>query len=81
MTSELFYKLFSGNETNFDWLKSKEIDKTTLKSLENCKDEIYYSQKSLLENQEAMQITIGELKDLIKNLDKVIERLKMQRVK
>ena len=68
MASELFYKLFTGNETNFDWLKSKEIDKTTLKSLESCKDEIYYSQKSLLENQEAMQITVGELKEINKKL-------------
>ena len=68
MASELFYKLFPGNETNFDWLKSKEIDKKTLKSLEKSKDEIYYSQKSLLENQEAMQISIGELKGINKKL-------------
>jgi RNA polymerase primary sigma factor len=68
MTSELFFKLFPGNETNFDWLKTDKIDKKTLKSLEKSKDEIYYSQKSLLENQEAMQISIAELKGINKKL-------------
>ncbi len=68
MTSEVFYKSFPGNETNFDWLKNSDIDKATLKSLEKNKNEIYYSQKSLLENEEAMQITIAELKDINKKL-------------
>ena len=70
MTSEVFYKSFPGNETNFDWLKTAGIDKATLKSLEKNKNEIYYSQKSLLENEEAMKLTIAELKEINKKLRK-----------
>ena len=68
MTRELFYESFPGNETNFDWLKLIDLDKTTKKSLENNKNEIYYSQKSLLEHELAMQITISELKEINKKL-------------
>jgi RNA polymerase primary sigma factor len=68
MSSELFYASFPGNETNFDWLKSIDIDKATLKSLEISKKEIYYSQKSLLEHEEAMKLTVAELKEINKKL-------------
>ena len=70
MSSELFYASFSGNETNFNWLKSIDIDKATQKSLEKIEKEIYYSQKSLLENEEAMKITVAELKEINKKLRK-----------
>ena len=68
MTRELFYESFPGNETNFDWLTLINLDKATKKSLENNKNEIYYSQKSLLEQELAMQITISELKEINKRL-------------
>ena len=70
MTRELFYESFPGNETNFDWLTLINLDKATKKSLENNKNEIYYSQKSLLEQELAMQITISELKEINKRLRK-----------
>ena len=68
MTRELFYESFPGNETNFDWLTLINLDKATKKSLENNRNEIYYSQKSLLEQELAMQITISELKEINKRL-------------
>ena len=68
MTRELFYESFPGNETNFDWLTLIDLDKATKKSLENNKNQIYYSQKSLLEHELAMQITISELKEINKRL-------------
>ena len=68
MTRELFYESFPGNETNFDWLTLINLDKATKKSLENNKNGIYYSQKSLLEHELAMQITISELKEINKRL-------------
>jgi len=68
MTRELFYESFPGNETNFDWLTLIDLDKATKKSLENNKNEIYYSQKSLLEHELAMQISISELKEINKRL-------------
>jgi len=70
MSSELFYASFPGNETNFDWLKSIDLDKATLTSLEKTEKEIYYSQKSLLEHEEAMKLTIAELKEINKRLRK-----------
>ena len=70
MSSELFYASFPGNETNFDWLKSIDLDKATLKSLEISGKEIYYSQKSLLEHEEAMKLTVAELKEINKKLRK-----------
>ena len=70
MSSELFYASFPGNETNFDWLKSIDLNKATLISLEKTEKEIYYSQKSLLEHEEAMKLTIAELKEINKRLRK-----------
>ena len=68
MTREFFYESFPGNETNFDWLTLINLDKATEKSLENNKNQIYYSQKSLLEHELAMQITVSELKEINKRL-------------
>ena len=70
MSSELFYASFPGNETHFDWLKSIDLDKATLKALEKTEKEIYYSQKSLLEHEQAMKLTIAELKEINKRLRK-----------
>ncbi len=77
MSSEVFYASFVGNETNFDWLKSIDLDKTTKKSLEQSEKEIYYSQKSLLENEEAMKLTISELKEINKRLRQGDRRAKV----
>ena len=70
ISSELFYGSFPGNETNFDWLKSIDLDKATLKALEKTEKEIYYSQKSLLEHEESMKLTVAELKEINKRLRK-----------
>ncbi len=83
MTRELFYESFPGNETNFDWLTLINLDKATKKSLENNKNEIYYSQKSLLEHELAMQITISELKEINKKLrrgDRMAKNAKSQMI-
>ena len=83
MTRELFYESFPGNETNFDWLTLINLDKATKKSLENNKNEIYYSQKSLLEHELAMQITISELKEINKRLrqgDRKAKKAKSQMI-
>ncbi|MDG1869806.1 MAG: RNA polymerase sigma factor RpoD [Candidatus Thioglobus sp.] len=83
MTRELFYESFPGNETNFDWLTLIDLDKATKKSLENNKNEIYYSQKSLLEHELAMQITISELKEINKKLrrgDRMAKNAKSQMI-
>ena len=83
MTRELFYESFPGNETNFDWLTLINLDKTTKKSLDNNKNQIYYSQKSLLEHELAMQITISELKEINKRLrqgDRKAKKAKSQMI-
>ena len=66
MPKEVFYSSFTGNETNFDWLKSVNLDKSVIESLKKQKENIYYIQKSLLEHEEEMQITIAELKEINK---------------
>jgi len=68
MSRQLFYDSFPGNETNFDWLTSADFDSTLQKALKAHKDYIYYAQKSLLEHENSMQITISELKDINKTL-------------
>ena len=68
MPRQVFYDSFPGNETNFDWLKLCNFDATLQKTLKAHKDEIYYAQKSLLEHEISMQITISELKDINKKL-------------
>jgi RNA polymerase primary sigma factor len=66
MEREQFFKLFTSNETNFDWLKGAKLDKKVADALKISKDEIYYAQKNLLEYEEDMQLTIPELKALNK---------------
>ena len=68
MPRQLFYDSFPGNETNFDWLTLTRFDRTLQKALKAHKDEIYYAQKSLLEHENSMQITISELKAINKKL-------------
>ena len=68
MSKQLFYDSFPGNETNFDWLTSPKFDKTLKKALKDYKDVIYYAQKSLLEHEISMQISISELKNINKKL-------------
>ncbi|MDC0238795.1 RNA polymerase sigma factor RpoD [Candidatus Thioglobus sp.] len=68
MPRQLFYDSFPDNETNFDWLTLTDFDKTLQKALKAHKDEIYYAQKSLLEHENSMQITISELKAINKKL-------------
>jgi len=68
MPRQLFYDSFPGNETNSDWLSSTDFDSTLQKALQAYKDDIYYAQKSLLEHEISMQITISELKNINKKL-------------
>jgi RNA polymerase primary sigma factor len=68
MSRTVFYDSFTGNETNFDWLTSLNFDSALKKSLKVHKDNIYYAQKSLLEHEILMQITISELKNINKKL-------------
>ena len=68
MPRKLFYDSFPGNETNSDWLSSTDFDSTLKKALKDYKDDIYYAQKSLLEHEISMQITISELKKINKKL-------------
>jgi len=68
MSRQLFYDSFPGNETNFDWLTSPNFDSALKKALKVYKDDIYYAQKSLLEHEISMQITISELKNINKKL-------------
>ena len=66
MPKEVFYNSFPGNETNLDWLKSISLDKSVIESLKKHEDDIYYAQKSLLEQEKEMQITTAELKEINK---------------
>lgn len=66
MEHKKFFKLFIGNETNFDWLKNAKLDQKISDALTAKKDEIYYSQKNLIGFEEQMQISITELKALNK---------------
>jgi RNA polymerase primary sigma factor len=60
---KLFFDLFTGNETNFEWLKdSKCIDLIS----SSDQNEIYYAQKNLVDYEEEMQLTITELKEINK---------------
>ena len=64
----VFYDTFPGNETNFEWTKTIKAEGKIKDAMDACKDEIYYAQKNLLENQGAMQMTITELKEINKTL-------------
>ena len=83
MPRQLFYDSFPGNETNSDWLSSTDFDSTLQKALKAYKDDIYYAQKSLLEHEISMQITISELKNINKKLrlgDRKAKKAKSQMI-
>ncbi len=61
-----FFDLYTGNETNYEWLKEAKLDDKVSKALEESKKEIFYAQKNLHEYEEEMQLTITELKALNK---------------
>jgi RNA polymerase primary sigma factor len=61
-----FFDLYTGNETNYEWLKGVKLDDKVSKALEESKKEIFYAQKNLHEYEEEMQLTITELKALNK---------------
>jgi len=64
----VFYDTFPGNETNIEWTKSIKAEGKVKDAMAACRDEIYYAQKNLLESQEAMRMTITELKAINKTL-------------
>ncbi len=70
MPKDVFYNTFSGNETNFNWLKSLKLNKSIKTTITNLESEIYYAQKGLLEQEEEMQISILELKEINKKYKK-----------
>jgi len=83
MPRQLFYDSFPGNETNFDWLTLPKFDITLKKTLKAYKDNIYYAQKSLLEHEISMKITISELKSINKQLrqgDREAKKAKSQMI-
>ncbi|HIB97096.1 MAG TPA: RNA polymerase sigma factor RpoD [Candidatus Thioglobus sp.] len=61
-----FFDLYTGNETNYEWLKGAKLDDKVSKALKESKNEIFYAQKNLHEYEEEMQLTITELKALNK---------------
>lgn len=71
-----FYEKFNGNETNIDWLESIIQDMTKTEALDIAKENIYYAQKNLLEQEQEMQITIKELKNIGKKLRRSIRKTK-----
>ncbi len=66
MERKQFFELFSGDETNFDWLKKAKLDAKVKKKLSSSEDKIYYAQKNLRDHEEEMQLTISELKAINK---------------
>jgi RNA polymerase primary sigma factor len=63
-----FFKVWDGNETNSDFLKPLKLSKKIQDSLNS--EEIYYAQKSLLDLENEMQISISELKSINKGYKK-----------
>lgn len=61
-----FFKLFTNNEVNFDWLEKAQLDAKVKEKLATSKNKIYYAQKNLQDHEEEMQLTISELKALNK---------------
>ena len=66
MSRKLFFKLFSENETNFDWLKNKRLPKDVAHRLASKKIRqiIYFAQKALIEKEKEIQISIADFKTL-----------------
>lgn len=66
MDRTTFFKKFSGNESNLNWLKKIKLPAYVRKNLENKKTAItiYFAQKSLMDKEEEIQLTIADLKAL-----------------
>lgn len=64
-----FFKYFIDNETNGNWSVKAKFNKPIAEKIKNCK-EIYYAQKTLLELEGQMQISIKDIKSINKDYRK-----------
>lgn len=66
MDRKEFFDAFTDNETNLEWLSNVKLSSDLKANISEIEEQIYFAQKNLISQEEEMQLSISELKEINK---------------
>jgi len=66
MDRKEFFDAFTDNETNLEWLSNVKLSSDLKANISEIEEQIYFAQKNLIAQEEEMQLSISELKEINK---------------
>ena len=66
MDRKEFFDAFTDNETNLEWLSNVKLSSDLRANISEIEEKIYFAQKNLIAQEEEMQLSISELKEINK---------------
>jgi RNA polymerase primary sigma factor len=66
MDRKEFFDAFTDNETNLEWLSNVKLSSDLKANISEIEEQIYFAQKNLINQEEEMQLSISELKEINK---------------
>jgi RNA polymerase primary sigma factor len=66
MDRKEFFDAFTDNETNLEWLANVKLSNDLKANISEIEEQIYFAQKNLIAQEEEMQLSISELKEINK---------------
>ncbi len=66
MDRKEFFDAFTDNETNLEWLSNVKLSNDLKANISEIEEQIYFAQKNLIAQEEEMQLSISELKEINK---------------
>ena len=66
MDRKEFFDAFTDNETNLEWLSNVKLSNELKTNISEVEEQIYFAQKNLIAQEEEMQLSISELKEINK---------------
>ena len=66
MDRKEFFDAFTDNETNLEWLSNVKLSNDLKANVSEIEEQIYFAQKNLIAQEEEMQLSISELKEINK---------------
>jgi len=66
MDRKEFFDAFTDNETNLEWLSNVKLSSDLKANISEIEQQIYFAQKNLIAQEEEMQLSISELKEINK---------------
>jgi len=66
MDRKEFFDAFTDNETNLEWLSNVKLSNDLKANIAEIEEQIYFAQKNLIAQEEEMQLSISEIKEINK---------------